>query len=125
MGYPLMQAYDSVVVNSDIEMGGTDQTFNILLGRNIQKNFNKPQQVALFVPLLVGLDGKEKMSKSLGNYIGVDENAKIMYEKVMRVPDDLIINYYNLTTDLHPDKINSIQNYCKMVKLTQGILKCI
>ncbi|MBQ6817716.1 MAG: tyrosine--tRNA ligase, partial [Bacilli bacterium] len=107
--YPLMQAYDSVMVNSDIEMGGTDQTFNILLGRNIQKYYNKPQQVALFVPLLVGLDGKEKMSKSLGNYIGVDEDAKTMYAKVMKVPDDLIINYYNLTTDLHPNKIGSIQ----------------
>ena len=107
--YPLMQAYDSVMVDSDIEMGGTDQTFNILLGRNIQKYYNKSQQVALFVPLLVGLDGKEKMSKSLGNYIGVDEDAKTMYVKIMQVPDELIINYYNLTTDLHPDKIASIQ----------------
>lgn len=107
--YPLMQAYDSVMVDSDIEMGGTDQTFNILLGRNIQKCYNKPQQVALFVPLLVGLDGKEKMSKSLGNYIGIDEDAKTMYVKVMKVPDELIINYYNLATDLHPDKIANIE----------------
>ena len=107
--YPLMQAYDSVMVDSDIEMGGTDQTFNILLGRNIQKCYNKPQQVALFVPLLVGLDGKEKMSKSLGNYIGIDEDAKTMYVKVMKVPDELIISYYNLATDLHPDKITNIE----------------
>ena len=107
--YPLMQAYDSVVVKADVELGGTDQTFNVLMGRNIQKDYGQSQQVPLFIPLLPGIDGKEKMSKSLGNYIGVDEDAKTMYEKVMRVPDDLIINYYNLTTDLHPDKINSIQ----------------
>ena len=107
--YPLMQAYDSKVVKADIEMGGTDQTFNIMLGRNIQKYFNQSPQVALFVPLLVGIDGKEKMSKSLGNYIGINEDAKIMYEKVMKIPDNLIIDYYNLTTDTHPNKINSIK----------------
>ena len=106
--YPLMQAYDSVVVNSDIEMGGTDQTFNILLGRNIQKYFNKPQQVALFVPLLVGLDGKEKMSKSLGNYIGIDESAEVMYEKAMRIPDNLLMDYFKLTTDLNMVNIENI-----------------
>lgn len=112
--YPLMQAYDSVMINADIEMGGTDQTFNILLGRNIQKYYKKSQQVPLFVPLLVGLDGKEKMSKSLGNYIGINESAKIMYEKVMQIPDDLIVDYYNLATDLHPDEINAIQKMLNM-----------
>lgn len=111
--YPLMQAYDSVMVNSDIELGGTDQTFNILLGRNIQKNYNVSQQVAVFVPLLIGLDGKEKMSKSLNNYIGIDEDAKTMYIKIMKVPDDLIITYYELTTDLHPDKIHAIEKMLK------------
>lgn len=121
--YPLMQAYDSVMVDSDIEMGGTDQTFNILLGRNIQKYYHKSQQVALFVPLLVGLDGKEKMSKSLGNYIGIDESAKIMYEKVMRVPDELIISYYNLTTDLHPDKIVSIQKLLQKKEINPRDIK--
>ena len=107
--YPLMQAYDSVVVKSDLELGGTDQTFNIMMGRNIQKDFGVSQQVPIFVPLLVGIDGKEKMSKSLGNYIGVDEDAKVMYEKVMKIPDDLIITYYQLTTDMHPDRIKSIK----------------
>lgn len=107
--YPLMQAYDSVVVKSDLELGGTDQTFNVMMGRNIQKDFGVSQQVPVFVPLLVGIDGKEKMSKSLGNYIGVDEDAKVMYEKVMKIPDDLIITYYQLTTDMHPDKIKAIK----------------
>lgn len=107
--YPLMQAYDSVVVKSDLELGGTDQTFNVIMGRNIQKDYGVSQQVPVFVPLLVGIDGKEKMSKSLGNYIGVDEDAKVMYEKVMKIPDDLIITYYQLTTDVHPDKISAIK----------------
>ena len=107
--YPLMQAYDSVVVKSDLELGGTDQTFNVMMGRNIQKDFGVSQQVPVFVPLLVGIDGKEKMSKSLGNYIGVDEDAKVMYAKVMKIPDDLIITYYQLTTDVHPDRIRVVQ----------------
>ena len=107
--YPLMQAYDSVVVKSDLELGGTDQTFNVMMGRNIQKDFGVSQQVPVFVPLLVGIDGKEKMSKSLGNYIGVDEDAKVMYAKVMKISDDLIITYYQLTTDVHPDRIRAVQ----------------
>ena len=107
--YPLMQAYDSVMVKSDIELGGTDQTFNVMMGRNIQKDYNMTPQVPLFIPLLVGIDGKEKMSKSLGNYIGVDEDAKDMYVKVMQIPDDLIITYFELATDVHPDKIAKIK----------------
>lgn len=106
--YPLMQAYDSVVVKADIELGGTDQTFNVMMGRNIQKDYEVAQQVPLFIPLLVGIDGKEKMSKSLGNYIGVNEDAKDMYVKIMKIPDDMIITYFELTTDVHPDKIASI-----------------
>ncbi len=106
--YPLMQAYDSVVCKADIEMGGTDQTFNVLLGRNIQKDYGLSQQVPLFVPLLEGTDGKEKMSKSLGNYIGINEEANVIYEKAMKVPDELIIRYFTLTTDLHPDVIKQI-----------------
>lgn len=106
--YPLMQAYDSVMVKADIELGGTDQTFNVLMGRNIQKDYNLKQQVPVFIPLLVGIDGKEKMSKSLGNYIGIDEDAKDMYIKIMRIPDDMIITYYELATDVHPDRIISI-----------------
>lgn len=111
--YPLMQAYDSVVCKADIELGGRDQTFNVLLGRNIQKDFGISQQVPLFVPLLVGIDGIEKMSKSLGNYVGVNEDAKVMYEKIMKLPDDQIVNYFNLTTDVHPDEIKKIENQLK------------
>jgi len=106
--YPLMQAYDSVVIKADIELGGTDQTFNILMGRNIQKDYGLSQQIAIFMPLLEGVDGKEKMSKSLGNYIGINEDAKDMYIKIMKVPDQLIVKYYELTTDVHPDKIRAI-----------------
>ena len=106
--YPLMQAYDSVMVKADIELGGTDQTFNVMMGRNIQKDYKVSQQVPLFIPLLVGIDGKEKMSKSLGNYIGVNEDAKDMYIKIMKIPDDMIVTYFELTTDVHPDKIDSI-----------------
>ncbi len=107
--YPLMQAYDSVVCKADIELGGRDQTFNVLLGRNIQKDYGVSQQVPLFVPLLVGIDGVEKMSKSLGNYVGVNEEAKVMYEKIMKIPDNQIVNYFTLTTDAHPDKIAEIE----------------
>ena len=111
--YPLMQAYDSVVVKADIELGGTDQTFNVMMGRNIQKDYNVSQQVPLFIPLLLGIDGKEKMSQSLGNYIGVNENAKDMYIKVMKIPDELIITYFELTTDMHPDKIKQVSELLK------------
>ncbi|KQC86889.1 tyrosine--tRNA ligase [Butyribacter intestini] len=114
--YPLMQAYDSVAVRADIELGGTDQTFNILLGRNIQKAYGQSPQLTLFMPLLEGTDGIEKMSKSLGNYIGIDESPVVMYEKVMKIPDDLIIKYYTLCTDLHPNEIEKIQK-----KLTNGV----
>lgn len=107
--YPLMQAYDSVVCKADIEMGGTDQTFNVMLGRNIQKDYGLSPQVSLFVPILEGIDGVEKMSKSLGNYIGINEEPNVMFEKTMKIPDSLIIRYFTLTTDLHPDKIKEIQ----------------
>lgn len=107
--YPLMQAYDSVELNSDIELGGTDQTFNILMGRNLQRAFNQQQQIAIFMPILEGLDGVEKMSKSLGNYIGVSEAAEVMFKKVMEVPDALIIKYFELATDEHPSEVERIK----------------
>ena len=107
--YPLMQAYDSVAIKADIELGGTDQTFNVLMGRNIQKDFEQDPQITLFMPLLEGIDGVEKMSKSLGNYIGINEEAKTMYEKVMKIPDNMIIKYYELCTDVHPDQIEIIK----------------
>lgn len=107
--YPLMQAYDSVFLHADIELGGTDQTFNILMGRTLQKTMGQESQIALFMPLLEGLDGVEKMSKSLGNYIGVNESAQIMFKKVMEVPDSLIIRYFELATDEHPDRVEEIR----------------
>lgn len=107
--YPLMQAYDSVEIQADIELGGTDQTFNILMGRTLQKHWGLEKQIAIFMPLLEGLDGIEKMSKSLGNYIGVNEPAEVMFKKVMEVPDSLIIKYFELATDEHPDEIENIK----------------
>lgn len=101
--YPLMQGYDSIALNADIEIGGTDQTFNLLVGRELQKDYGQERQVVLTFPLLVGLDGKEKMSKSLDNYIGIDESPEIMYEKAMKIPDEVLIDYYKLTTDLSLD----------------------
>ena len=98
--YPLMQAYDSVMIKSDVEFGGTDQKFNCMVGRELQEMMGqKPQQVFL-MPLLVGTDGVQKMSKSLGNYIGVDEPPADMYGKVMSIPDDLIMDYFELVTDV-------------------------
>ena len=107
--YPLMQAYDSIELKADIELGGTDQTFNILMGRTLQKTLGQEQQIAIFMPLLEGLDGKEKMSKSLGNYIGLREPSEVMFKKVMEIPDELIIKYFMLTTDEHPDEIDKIK----------------
>lgn len=107
--YPLMQAYDSVAIKADIELGGTDQTFNITMGRNIQRDYGQMPQLTLFMPLLEGIDGVEKMSKSLGNYIGISEEPAVIYEKVMKIPDNMIVKYYNLCTDVHPDQVAEIQ----------------
>lgn len=107
--YPLMQAYDSVEISADLELGGTDQTFNILMGRSLQKDYGFKPQAALFMPILEGLDGIEKMSKSLGNYIGVKEDANVMFKKVMEVPDNLIIRYFELATDILPDELDAIK----------------
>ena len=107
--YPLLQAYDSVHIEADLELGGTDQTFNILMGRTLQKTMGMEPQAAVFMPLLVGLDGVEKMSKSLGNHIGVQEEANVMFKKVMEVPDALIVRYFELTTDESPEEIDAIR----------------
>lgn len=107
--YPLMQAYDSVVLEADIELGGNDQTFNILMGRTLQKSMGQEAQIAMFMPILEGLDGIQKMSKSLGNYIGINEPAEVMFKKVMEVPDPLIIRYFELATDEHPDEIDKMK----------------
>jgi tyrosyl-tRNA synthetase len=103
--YPLLQAYDSVAVRSDLELGGTDQTFNLLVGRDIQEAYGQPPQDIHTMPLLEGLDGVQKMSKSLDNYIGIDEPPEVMYRKAMAVPDNLILRYLQLTTDATPVEI--------------------
>jgi tyrosyl-tRNA synthetase len=106
--YPLMQAYDSVEVRADVELGGTDQTFNILLGRQLQKDAGQPPQVALILPLLEGTDGTAKMSKSLGNYIGVAEPPAEIFGKVMSISDPLMRRYYELLTDVDPARVQSL-----------------
>jgi len=106
--YPLMQGYDSVVVRSDVELGGTDQTFNNLVGRDIQKAYGQQPQVVITMPILVGLDGKEKMSKSKANYVGVTDEPNDMFGKVMSISDDMMENYFTLLTDMPEEKINEL-----------------
>ena len=108
--YPLMQGYDSVALNADIEIGGTDQTFNLLVGRELQKDYGQESQVVMTFPLLVGLDGKEKMSKSLDNYIGISDSPFDKFEKSMKIPDDVLRQYFELATDLPIEKIDEIMN---------------
>jgi tyrosyl-tRNA synthetase len=108
--YPLMQGYDSVILECDIELGGTDQHFNILMGRHFQEKFGKEKQVALLMPLLEGLDGVEKMSKSKKNYIGINESPQEMYGKAMSIPDDLMNKYFELITDFTPEQIQFIKD---------------
>ena len=114
--YPLLQAYDSVMVESDVEFGGTDQKFNILLGRELQSMVGqKPQQVFL-VPMLVGTDGAMKMSKSLDNYVGIDEPPHTMYGKLMSIPDPLILDYFELLTDVPTEELESFR-----AKMAEGV----
>jgi tyrosyl-tRNA synthetase len=108
--YPLSQAYDSVMLRSDVEMGGTDQTFNLLVGREIQKDYGQQPQIVATVPILEGLDGVEKMSKSKGNYIGITEPPKIMFRKVMQISDELMYRYYELLTDMQMDEISRLRD---------------
>ena len=107
--YPLAQAMDSVAIKSDVELGGTDQKFNLLVGRDIQREFGIAPQVILTMPLLVGTDGVEKMSKSLDNYIGINESPKEIYGKTLSIPDDLIYIYYVLTTDATNEELRQFQ----------------
>lgn len=107
--YPLMQGYDSVALESDVELGGTDQKFNLLMGRQLQKEYGKEQQVAIMMPILEGLDGVQKMSKSLGNYIGIGEPANEIYGKTMSVPDELMLKYYELVTDISNEDLESLR----------------
>jgi tyrosyl-tRNA synthetase len=107
--YPLTQAYDSVALEADVELGGTDQKFNLLMGRNLQREYGQESQVCLIMPLLEGTDGVQKMSKSLGNYIGINEPPQEIFGKVMSISDDLMWRYYELLTDLRTDEIAALR----------------
>ena len=107
--YPLAQAMDSVAISSDVELGGTDQKFNLLVGRDIQREFGMEPQVILTMPLIVGTDGIEKMSKSYNNYIGISDSAREIFGKTLSIPDSLITNYYELATDISNEELNSIK----------------
>jgi len=107
--YPLVMAYDSVALEADVELGGTDQKFNLLMGRNLQREYEQDSQVAVIMPLLEGTDGVQKMSKSLGNYIGINEPPQEIFGKVMSISDDLMWRYYELCTDLSPSEITSLR----------------
>lgn len=106
--YPLMQGYDSVALQADVELGGTDQKFNLLVGRVIQKEFGQEPQIALTMPILEGLDGVQKMSKSLGNYVGINEPPGEMYGKLMSIPDELMLRYFELLTRLPLEELREI-----------------
>jgi len=106
--YPLLQAYDSVALEADVEMGATEQKFNLLVGRDIQREYGQPSQVALTMPILVGLDGRRKMSKSLGNYVGINEAPSTMFGKLMSLSDDMMWPYFDLLTDHTPEEIAAI-----------------
>src|SRR4029078_8762365 len=107
--YPLTQAYDSVALEADVELGGTDQKFNLLLGRNLQREYGQESQVAMITPLLEGTDGVQKMSKSLGNYIGINEPPQEIFGKVMSISDEIMWRYYELCTDLSPLQISVLR----------------
>ena len=107
--YPLIVAYDSVVLESDVELGATEQKFNLLIGREIQREYQQEQQIALMMPILVGLDGQRKMSKSLGNYVGITEEPAEMFGKMMSIPDELMWSYYELVTDRTPNQIAALK----------------
>lgn len=107
--YPLFQAYDSVAIKADIELGGTDQKFNLLVGRELMREYSMEPQVVMTMPILEGTDGVRKMSKSFGNYIGITESPKEMFGKLMSIPDELIIKYFELTTDIFPHKIEEFR----------------
>src|SRR5437588_10989959 len=107
--YPLTQAYDSVALKADVELGGTDQKFNLLMGRNLQREYGQEAQVGITTPLLEGTDGVHKMSKSLGNYIGINETPQEMFGKVMSISDDLMWRYYELCADLRTEEIAALR----------------
>jgi tyrosyl-tRNA synthetase len=106
--YPILQGQDSVAIRSDVEIGGTDQTFNILMGRDLQSAARQPPQTAMTLPLLTGLDGVQKMSKSYDNYVAFEDPPEVMYRKLLGLPEPLLEDYLRLTTDLHPDEVDAL-----------------
>ncbi len=121
--YPLMQGYDSVAIKSDVELGATEQMFNLLAARNIQREYGLEPQVALTLPVLEGIDGKARMSKSTGNYIGIDEDPKEMFGKIMSIPDEIILKYFTLLSDLTVKELKEIENKLNSSDFNPMILK--
>ncbi len=122
--YPIAQAYDSIVIEADVETGGTDQLFNLLVGRKLQEEFGQEPQIVVTMPLIEGTDGNLKMSKSYNNYIAFNDTPDDIFGKIMSIPDHLIIKYMTYLTDIPPrDKIKDFENKMKMMKLIQEMLK--
>lgn len=121
--YPVMQAYDSVAVKADIELGGTDQRFNLIMGRELQRDFDQVPQIAITTPILTGTDGVEKMSKSTGNYIGVSEIPEEIFGKVMSIPDSIMMDYFKLVTGLGHEEILEIEKSIKKEDMNPSIVK--
>jgi tyrosyl-tRNA synthetase len=121
--YPLLQAYDSVAIKADVEFGGVDQKFNCLMGRELQQMIGQPRQQVFLMHLLVGTDGQQKMSKSLGNYIGVEDQPHDMYGKVMSIPDDLLMDYFELLTDVPEKELAGFRQQLAAQSVNPMILK--
>ncbi len=121
--YPILQGYDSVAIEADVELGATEQKFNILAGRDMQRYFGQEQQIAVLSPILMGTDGKEKMSKSLNNYIAVFDTPKDKYGKTMSIPDDLILNYFNYATKVSPEEIDEIAGQLNADSVNPKVIK--
>jgi len=121
--YPIMQGYDSYVIKADVELGATEQKFNLLAARQMQKEFGQEAQIALTLPVIEGIDGKMRMSKSTGNYIGVDDKPNDMFGKVMSIPDELILKYFTLLTDTSLEKLREIEKNLKDSKCNPMVLK--
>lgn len=123
--YPLVQGYDSIAMDADVELGGTDQTFNVLMGRTLQARYGKEPQVCITMPILEGLDSVQKMSKSLGNYIGIDEPAGVMYQKILSMPDTLIARYFELLSFKPMSEVNALLDDMKNGRNPQELKKIL
>lgn len=123
--YPLVQGYDSIAMDADVELGGTDQTFNLLMGRTLQARYGKEPQVCITMPILEGLDGVQKMSKSLGNYIGINDPAGVMYQKILSMPDTLIARYFELLSFKPMSEVNALLDDMKNGRNPQEIKRIL